>query len=289
MQQYYYPKLGEETIREILARGGEPMRLALAQRKADHQTVAGWLLAGIIDWETGTWPMPKDAQEADRMIDPKVVDDTLSWLVAAEELAKAHGAKLFVALAPVGIGDPEYVAFWKPWPQYFSYTLSADARHKRLAAALAPARHAGHRFARSPRWRSRQLPADGRPLDRPRHPDRGRSRGPRTASLRGRIRQAGPRGIDELPTRGSWFDMIGAILTTAAFAFLASTLTTIGNFAIARDFPHYQSDQDEMVFYSPLAIRFMQYRITTNLFYYQSLILWTLLVVLVAFKVVSSL
>jgi hypothetical protein len=83
--------------------------------------------------------------------------------------------------------------------------------------------------------------------------------------------------------------MIGAILTTAAFAFLASTLTTIGNFAIARDFPHYQSDQDEMVFYSPLAIRFMQYRITTNLFYYQSLILWTLLVVLVAFKVVSSL
>ena len=82
--------------------------------------------------------------------------------------------------------------------------------------------------------------------------------------------------------------MIGAILTTAAFAFLASTLTTIGNFAIARDFPHYQSDQGEMVFYSPLAIRFMQYRITTNLFYYQSLILWTLLVVLVAFKVVSS-
>ena len=54
--------------------------------------------------------------------------------------------------------------------------------------------------------------------------------------------------------------MIGAILTTAAFAFLASTLTTIGNFAIARDFPHYQSDQGEMIFYSPLAIRFMQYR-----------------------------
>ena len=82
--------------------------------------------------------------------------------------------------------------------------------------------------------------------------------------------------------------MIGAILTTAAFAFLASTLTTIGNFAIARDFPHYQSDQGDMIFYSPLAIRFMQYRITTNIFYYQSLILWTLLVVLVAFKVVSS-
>jgi hypothetical protein len=83
--------------------------------------------------------------------------------------------------------------------------------------------------------------------------------------------------------------MIGAILTTAAFAFLASTLTTIGNFAIARDFPHYQNDQDDMVFYSPLAIRFMHYRITTNIFYYQSLVLWALLVVLVAYKLLSSL
>ena len=70
------------------------------------------------------------------MIDPTVVDQTLSWLVGAEELAKAHGAKLFVVLEPIGIGDPDYVAFWKPWPRYFSYQLSADARHKRLAATL---------------------------------------------------------------------------------------------------------------------------------------------------------
>jgi hypothetical protein len=136
MKQYYYPKLSEETIREILSRGGEPVRTALAQRNADHQTVAGWLVSGIIDWETGTWPVPHDAQEADRMIDPTPVDQTLSWLVGAEELAKAHGVKLFVALAPVGIADPDYVAFWKPWPRYLSYSLSADARHKRLAAAL---------------------------------------------------------------------------------------------------------------------------------------------------------
>jgi hypothetical protein len=136
MRQYYYPKVSEDTIREILARGGEPMRAALAQRKADYQTLAGWLISGIIDWETGTWPIPHDAQEADRMIDPTVVDQTLSWLVGAEELAKAHGVKLFVALAPVGIGDPDYVAFWKPWPRYLSFSLSADARHKRLAAAL---------------------------------------------------------------------------------------------------------------------------------------------------------
>jgi SGNH hydrolase-like domain, acetyltransferase AlgX len=136
MKQYYYPQLSEETIGEILSRGGEPVRAALAERKADRQTLAGWLISGIIDWETGTWPIPHDAQEADRMIDRTVVDQTQSWLVGAEALAKAHGAKLFVALAPVGTVDPDYVAFWKPWPRYFSYQLSAAARHKRLAATL---------------------------------------------------------------------------------------------------------------------------------------------------------
>lgn len=84
--------------------------------------------------------------------------------------------------------------------------------------------------------------------------------------------------------------MIGTILTVAAFAFLASTLATIGNFAIARDFPDYEVVQDpDIVFYSPLAIRFMQYRIATNIFYYQSLVLWSLLGVLVAYKLLSSL
>ena len=67
------------------------------------------------------------------------VDATLSWLVAAERLAKAKGVKLFVALAPVGVVDPDYVDFWQPWSKYFSYQLSADARHRRLAADFASA------------------------------------------------------------------------------------------------------------------------------------------------------
>ena len=50
------------------------------------------------------------------------------------------------------------------------------------------------------------------------------------------------RHFGELPTKGVEFDMTGAILTTAAFAFLASTLATIGNFAIARDFPDFEPD-----------------------------------------------
>ena len=47
--------------------------------------------------------------------------------------------------------------------------------------------------------------------------------------------------------------------------------------------------QAETVYFSPVAARFMQYRLTTNIFYYQSLVLWGLLVVLTACKLLSSL
>ena len=43
---------------------------------------------------------------------------------------------LIVALLPVGIVDPDYVAFWRAWPKYLSWSLSADARHRHLAVAL---------------------------------------------------------------------------------------------------------------------------------------------------------
>jgi hypothetical protein len=137
MHEYYYPKTSVDAIREILSRGGDRFRTAVdRQRKADREHLAGWLLSGLIDWETGQWPVPRDAQEADRLVDTAAVDATLSWLVAAEVLAKAKGVKLIVALAPVGVVDPSYVAFWQPWPRYFSYQWSADARHRRLAAEL---------------------------------------------------------------------------------------------------------------------------------------------------------
>ena len=32
--------------------------------------------------------------------------------------------------------DPDYVEFWRPWSRYFSYNLSSDARHRRLAGEL---------------------------------------------------------------------------------------------------------------------------------------------------------
>jgi hypothetical protein len=90
----------------------------------------------MIDWETGTWTMPRTAEEADRLDGTRMVDETLSWLVAADRLAKENGVQLVVALIPVGTVDPAYVDFWRPWPKYFSTSLSADARHRRLVVKL---------------------------------------------------------------------------------------------------------------------------------------------------------
>ncbi len=136
MKRHYYPRLSQATIREILARNSDSFWTAFARLAPDRELLAGWLLSSMIDWETGTWTMPRDAEEADRLAGGDKVDETLSWLVAADRLAKEHGIRFAVALIPAGLVDPAYVDFWRPWPKYFSYTLSADARHRGLAAAL---------------------------------------------------------------------------------------------------------------------------------------------------------
>jgi hypothetical protein len=136
MKRNYHPRLDEATIREILSRGDGRFWTAFARRPADREFLAGWLVSGMIDWETGQWTMPRDAGEADRLDGARMVDETLSWLVATERLAKQSGVPFVVCLIPVGTVDPAYVDFWRPWPRYFSTSLSADARHRRLAVAL---------------------------------------------------------------------------------------------------------------------------------------------------------
>jgi hypothetical protein len=132
----YFPRLSEQAIREILSRGDGRFWTAFDKPAANREFLAGWLLSGMVDWETGNWTVPRDAEEADRLDGTSMVDETLSWLVATDRLAKENGVQLVVALIPVGTGDPRYVDFWRPWPRYFSTSLSADARHRRLAVKL---------------------------------------------------------------------------------------------------------------------------------------------------------
>ena len=136
VQRHYFPRLDRETIREILSRGDNRFWTAFARQPGDRELLAGWLLSGLIDWETGTWTMPRNADEADRLDGASMVDQTLSWIVATRRMARDNGIELIVCLVPVGTVDPAYVDFWKAWPKYFSASLSADARHRRLAVAL---------------------------------------------------------------------------------------------------------------------------------------------------------
>lgn len=136
MRLHYFPKLSEQTIGEILLRGDGRLHYAARNRRHDREFLGGWLLSGIVEWETGDWAVPRDADEARQMAGDAMVGETLSWLKAMDRLVAADGKRLVIALIPVGTVDPDYVAFWRPWPRYYSYSLSADARHRRLVAAL---------------------------------------------------------------------------------------------------------------------------------------------------------
>lgn len=136
VHDYYQPGVALDTIREILSRGDGRFWTAFEKRPIDREYLPGWLPSGMVNWETGTWEMARDMAHADRTAGMIKVRETLSWLAGAEQLAKARGARLIVALAPTGVVDPRYVDYWRPWPNYYSFSLDADARHRRLAEAL---------------------------------------------------------------------------------------------------------------------------------------------------------
>ncbi len=84
--------------------------------------------------------------------------------------------------------------------------------------------------------------------------------------------------------------LIGAIVTIVALAVISSSLATIGNLAIAREFPQGTLDfSRDILPDSPAFVRFVQYRLLANLFYRQALALWALATLLLAYKALSLL
>ena len=78
--------------------------------------------------------------------------------------------------------------------------------------------------------------------------------------------------------------MIGAIVTVAVCALLSSGLATLGNHAIAREFPNVDLQKNAALLTEPTtAVRYAEYRLATNIFYRQSLVLWTVLALLVVY------
>jgi hypothetical protein len=75
--------------------------------------------------------------EAERMVDPKEIDATASWLLGAEKLAAAKGIKFLLAIAPMASVDPRYAEYWKPWPRFYSQNRRREASRRALIAELA--------------------------------------------------------------------------------------------------------------------------------------------------------
>lgn len=133
LKKFYYPDESEARLQEILARGGERFWQPFENGKA---ILAGWIPASIIRHETSSSPVPRDAAEADRMVDQAKIRATTTWLSSARSLAESRGVKFLLAIAPVGSVDPDYVEFWKPWPRYYSNNLQSEANRRQLLVSL---------------------------------------------------------------------------------------------------------------------------------------------------------
>ena len=84
--------------------------------------------------------------------------------------------------------------------------------------------------------------------------------------------------------------MIGAIVTLAAGAVLCTALATLGNHAIAREFRDFDLSKNTEILMDPaIAVRYAEYRLATNIFYRQGLVLWAVLAVLVAYRLIGDL
>ena len=84
--------------------------------------------------------------------------------------------------------------------------------------------------------------------------------------------------------------MIGAIVTLAVGAVLCSALATMGNHAIAREFRDFDLSKNTEILMDPaIAVRYAEYRLATNIFYRQGLVLWAVLAVLVAYVLIGDL
>jgi hypothetical protein len=137
MHTYYFPKLEEGRIEEVLARGGERFWSEFVPRRFDREYLQGWILNGLISMETSGTDLAMTKQAADAAVSRDDIAATMSWLAASDALVRSHGAKFLVAVIPVATVDPDFVDFWRPWPRYYSYTLSGAAQHDAIVAALA--------------------------------------------------------------------------------------------------------------------------------------------------------
>lgn len=137
IKKYHYPDMPEAKIAEVLSRGDNRYwQIADAKKGGEQEYLLGWMIDILLNWETRDFEVAKDRKDAVRLAGGGQVEATLSWIEAADRVAREHKVPFEVFLAPVGSVDPEYAEFWKPWPRAYSWNYLCDEWQSRLAAAL---------------------------------------------------------------------------------------------------------------------------------------------------------
>lgn len=136
VKKYHYPDLSDGKIAEILSRGDNRYWRTTESGEGEQEYLLGWMIDILLNWETRDFDVARDRHDAARLAGDGEVEATLSWIEAADRVARERKVPLEVFLAPVGSVDPEYAEFWKPWPRAYSWNYLCDEWQSRLAAAL---------------------------------------------------------------------------------------------------------------------------------------------------------
>lgn len=138
MKAHYHPEVPEYQIAEIIGRAGPRFWLQFEDRQVDREYLYGWILNLMVGRELDpNADLALTGESAASLVNRQEITATLSWLKAMNDVARARGVPLILALAPVGLVDPTFADFWRPWPRLFSWNYLSDERHRQLAVALA--------------------------------------------------------------------------------------------------------------------------------------------------------
>jgi hypothetical protein len=136
VEKYYHPGLSREKIREVLSRGDGRLWRAAEGNPGEQEYLMGWMLDTLMNSEISDLDVARSRQDAARLAGDGEVKATLSWIEAADRVAREHKVPLLVFLAPVASIDPDYAEFWKPWPRIYAWNYLCDEWQSRLASAL---------------------------------------------------------------------------------------------------------------------------------------------------------
>jgi len=139
VKRYYYPNVSEAQITAIFGRAGDAFWQAYASGKVEDESLQGWILNLMTKSEVEQSPYfeATTKEHAARLVKDGDIQATLSWLTAMDRAARERGVPLVLFIVPPGTVDPDYVAYWRPWPRFYSFNVIADYRQDRLLEALA--------------------------------------------------------------------------------------------------------------------------------------------------------